>query len=87
MLTNNDLNPNSFLIIGKPYQERRALRIADIELVGKKYEVASMNIKLSDYLNFVKKDEFMSVEDAINDAIIEIRKSKELKGKTNDKKD
>ncbi len=27
------------------------------------------------------------VEDAINDAIIEIRKSKELKGKTNDKKD
>ena len=72
VLTNNDLNPNSFLIIGKPYQERRALRIADIELVGKKYEVASMNIKLSDYLNFVKKDEFMSVEDAINEIVGEI---------------
>ena len=67
VITSNNLNPNSFLIVGKPYQERRALLIANIELIGKKYEVASFNISLNDYLEYVKKDEFMKVEDVINE--------------------
>ena len=72
VLANNNLNPNSFLIVGKPYQERRALLIANIELSNKKYEVASFNITLHDYLDFVKKDEFMNVEDVINEMVGEI---------------
>ena len=35
LLINNHLNPSSFLIVGKPYQERRALAIADIEFPNK----------------------------------------------------
>ena len=72
VLASNNLNPNSFLIVGKPYQERRALLIANIELTDKKYEIASFNITLKDYLNFVKKDEFMKVEDVINEMVGEI---------------
>lgn len=72
VLASNNLNPNSFLIVGKPYQERRALLIADIEFTDKKYEVASWNITLDEYLDFVKKDEFMKVEDVINEMVGEI---------------
>ena len=72
VLAKNNLNPNSFLIVGKPYQERRALLIANVELSNKKYEVASFNITLHDYLDFVKKDEFMNVEDVINEMVGEI---------------
>ena len=72
VLTSNNLNPDSFLIVGKPYQERRALLIAKIELIDKKYEVASWNMTLDDYLDFVKKDEFMKVEDVINEMVGEI---------------
>ena len=72
MLASNNLNPNSFLIVGKPYQERRALLIANLEFTDKKYEVASFNLSLNDYLDFVKKDEFMKVEDVINEMVGEI---------------
>ena len=72
VLSKNNLKPNSFLIIGKPYQERRASLIADIELADKKYEVASFNITLNDYLDYVNKDEFMKVEDVINEMVGEI---------------
>lgn len=72
MLASNNLNPNSFLIVGKTYQERRALLIANLEFTDKKYEVASFNLSLNDYLDFVKKDEFMKVEDVINEMVGEI---------------
>lgn len=72
VLATNNLNPNSFLIVGKPYQERRALLIANIELTDRKYEIASLNLTLNDYLDFVKKDEFMNVEDVINEMVGEI---------------
>lgn len=72
VLASNNLNPNSFLIVGKPYQERRALLIANLEFTDKKYEVASFNLSLNDYLDFVKKDEFMKVEDVINEMVGEI---------------
>ena len=72
MLASNNLNPNSFLIVGKPYQEIRALLIANLEFTDKKYEVASFNLSLNDYLDFVKKDEFMKVEDVINEMVGEI---------------
>ena len=72
VLENNNLNPNSFLIVGKPYQERRALLIANIELADKEYEVASFNLTFNDYLEFVKSDEFMKVEDVINEMVGEI---------------
>ena len=72
VLASNNLNPDSFLIVGKPYQERRALLIANVELVGKKYDVASFNLSLDDYLDFVEKDEFMNVEDVINEMVGEI---------------
>ena len=72
VLDKNGLNPDSFLIVGKPYQERRALLIANVELAGKKYEVASHNITLEEYIEFVKNDEFMNVEDIVNEMIGEI---------------
>ena len=72
VLASNNLNPNSFLIVGKPYQERRALLIANLEFTDKKYEVASFNITLNDYLDYVKKDKFMKEEDIINEMIGEI---------------
>lgn len=72
VLESNNVNPNSFLIVGKPYQERRALLIANIELIDKKYEVASFNMTLNDYLDYVKKDEFMNVEDVIDEMVGEI---------------
>lgn len=72
VLVNNNLKPKSFLIVGKPYQERRALSIADVELSDKKYEIASHNITLEDYLEIVEKDENMKVEDFINELIGEI---------------
>lgn len=72
VLTKNNLNPESFLIVGKPYQERRALAIADIELADKEYNIASHNITVNDYLEIVKKDKNMEVEDFINEMIGEI---------------
>lgn len=73
VLIKNNLNPESFLIVGKPYQERRALAIADIELADKKYEIASHNITFNDYLEYVKKDKDMNIEDVVNEMIGEIR--------------
>ena len=60
LLINNHLNPSSFLIVGKPYQERRALAIA------------SHNMTLEDYLEYVKNDQLMKIEDVINEMVGEI---------------
>lgn len=72
VLEKNDLKPESFLIVGKPYQERRALLIANIELANKNYEIASFNMSLDEYIDFVRNDEFMKVEDIVNEMVGEI---------------
>ena len=72
VLESNNLNPKSFLIVGKPYQERRALLVAKLELIGKEFEVASLNLTFDEYIEFVKKDELMKVEDVINEMVGEI---------------
>ena len=72
LLINNHLNPSSFLIVGKPYQERRALAIADIEFPNKEVTIASHNMTLEDYLEYVKNDQLMKIEDVINEMVGEI---------------
>lgn len=72
ILKSRDLNPNTIMIVGKPYQERRAKAIADMYLAGKNYRVVSLNMTLQEYLDFAEKDELMIVEDAINEMIGEI---------------
>ena len=72
LLTNNHLNPSSFLIVGKPYQERRALEIADIELENKEVTIASYNMALEDYLEYVQSDKLMKLEDVMNEMVGEI---------------
>ena len=72
LLIDNHLTPNSFLIVGKPYQERRALAIADIELANKEVTIASYNMKLDHYLEYVKSDKLMKVEDVMNEMVGEI---------------
>ncbi len=64
--------PNSFLVVGKPYQERRALAIAEVEFPNKEITVASYNMTLDDYLEYVKSDKLMNVEDVVNEMIGEI---------------
>lgn len=64
--------PNSFLIVGKPYQERRASAIAEIEFPNKEITIASYNMTLDDYLEYVKSDKLMKVEDVINEMVGEI---------------
>ena len=72
LLTDNNLMPNSFLVVGKPYQERRALAIAEVEFPNKEITVASYNMTLDDYLEYVKSDKLMNVEDVVNEMIGEI---------------
>ena len=72
VLESNNLNPNSFLITCKPYHERRALAIANIELKDKEFEIASIKMTLEEYLDFVKNDKYMNTEDVINEMIGEI---------------
>lgn len=69
---NKELNPNTIMIVGKPYQARRARAIADIFLAGKNFRVVSYDITLEEYLEFAEKDELMTAEDAINEMIGEI---------------
>lgn len=72
LLIDKKLNPNSFLIVGKPYQERRALAIADIELSNQEVTIASYNMTLDDYLEYTKNDKLMKVEDVANEMVGEI---------------
>lgn len=72
LLRNKNIKPNSYLIVGKPYQERRALAIADIKLPQNTYEIASLNITLDEYLEYVKNDKLMKTEDVINEMVGEV---------------
>ena len=72
VLKEKNLNPRSFLILGKPYQERRALAIAEVEFPDKEFTVASFNMSLKDYIEFVKKDELMKLEDLANEMVGEM---------------
>ena len=72
LLKYRNLNPDTIMIAGKPYQERRAKAIADVYLSEKNYRVISLNTTLQEYLEFVEKDELMDVEDVINEMVGEI---------------
>lgn len=72
LLIDNHLDPDTFLIVGKPYQERRALAIGDIELSDKKIMISSFNMKVNDFLEYVKSNKLMKVEDVINELVGEI---------------
>lgn len=66
------LSPKSFLIVGKPYQERRALNIAEISLANNTFSIAPNNISFSEFLEYVTKNSLMSLEDVINELVSEI---------------
>lgn len=72
VLEEKNLNPNSFLILGKPYQERRALAIAEVEFPNKEFTVAGFNMSLEEYIDFAEKDELMKVEDVVNEMVGEV---------------
>lgn len=73
VLKENNLNPSSFLIVGKPYQERRAFAIAELQLKDKEFQIGSYNMSLEDYLEFVKSDPLMKIEDVANEMVGEIK--------------
>lgn len=72
VLENNNYSPASFLIVGKPYQERRAQAIASIELAGKKFSISSFKMSLDDFLDYVEYSNCMTIEDVINELVAEI---------------
>lgn len=72
VLESKNIHPRSFLIVGKPYQERRALNIAQIELKGLKFKVASFFTSLEDFIDYVEKNNLMSLDDVINEVVAEI---------------
>ena len=72
VLEENKLNPQSFLIVGKPYQERRAQAIANIELASKTFRIASFKIDLDSFLEYVQSNGLMSVDDVINEIVAEV---------------
>ena len=67
-----NLDPNTIMVVGKPYQERRARAIADVQSIGRNYRVVSLGVALQEYLDFAEKDAFMSVEDTINEMVGEM---------------
>ena len=72
VLKERNLDPKSFLILGKPYQERRALAIAEVEFPDKEFTVASFNMSIEEYIEFVKKDELMKLDDLVNEMVGEV---------------
>lgn len=72
VLKENGLSPESFLIIGKPYQERRANCIASIELAKCSFAVAPFLMSLDEFLEYVNTNNLMSLEDVINELVGEI---------------
>lgn len=72
LLIENNLDPKSFLIVGKPYQERRANAIANIELPNKEFNIASFKMDLTDFLTYVQTNNLMSIDDVINELVGEI---------------
>ncbi len=56
VLASNNINPESFLIVGKPYQERRAKAIANVELKDKTFSISSFKMSLEDFLNYVEEN-------------------------------
>ncbi len=72
VLEKENLHPQSFLIVGKPYQERRAKNIAGIELAKNSFSIASFSLTFSEFLEYVSKNNFMSLDDVINEMVAEI---------------
>lgn len=72
VLKENKLSPKSFVIVGKPYQERRAKCIAEIELKDYKFSIASFYISFSNFVDYVKQNNLMSEEDVINEVVAEV---------------
>lgn len=72
LLASYHLNPQSFLIVGKPYQERRARAIAGVEFADKTYSISSFKMSFDDFLNYVQENHFMSATDVINELVAEI---------------
>lgn len=72
VLNDNNLQSSSFLIVGKPYQERRAYNIAEVELKDYTFAVAPFKISLDDFLNYVVSNNLMTEDDVINEIVAEI---------------
>ncbi|MCM1052508.1 MAG: YdcF family protein [Ruminococcus sp.] len=72
ILASNNVNPESFIIVGKPYQERRAKAIANIELANKNISISSFKMPLEDFISYVEERHFMSIDDIINELVGEI---------------
>lgn len=72
VLERENLHPKSFLIVGKPYQERRAQSIAKIELANSKFSIASFSTCLDEFIEYVVKNYLMSVDDVINEVVAEV---------------
>ena len=72
VLEKENFHPQSFLIVGKPYQERRAQSIAKIELANNKFSIASFSTHLDEFIEYVVKNNLMSVDDVINEVVAEV---------------
>lgn len=71
-LNKKNLHPQSFIIVGKPYQERRAHSIARIELTNNEFCIAPFSIDFTEFLEYIKKNNLMSLDDVINEIVAEI---------------
>lgn len=72
VLKENGLSPESFLIVGKPYQERRADCIASIELAKCRFAIAPFLMTFDEFLEYVTANNLMSLDDVINELVGEI---------------
>lgn len=72
VLASNNIKPQSLLIVGKPYQERRARAIAGIELADCDFSISSFHMSLEEFINYVETNNFMTVSDVINELVGEI---------------
>lgn len=72
VLEANNLKPKSFLIVGKPYQERRANCIASVELAKFKFFLASFLVSFNEFIEYVETNNLMSLDDVINELVGEI---------------
>jgi len=71
VLEENNLHPESYLIVGKPYQERRAEDIAWVELKDN-FSVAPFSVGFEEFLEYVTSNGLMNMEDVINEIVAEI---------------
>lgn len=72
VLEEENLQPQSFLIVGKPYQERRAQSIAKVELAKNQFSIAPSTISFTDFLEYVEKNNLMNTSNVINEVVAEI---------------